>query len=386
MKRLLSLILVTVMLLSLLPAYAAPAEGGSGITVKYDFTRFEGAAKGIDTKGVVAYDKSYGFWKYRTAGNTRAISLDAKTDQITGEGAFYVQYAPANTIDNDAKQTATNKINDFYFAYELYVPKAGMYDITLDIMQVSNYGADAQVYIFPATTANSSLVSQMKAEWGTEEKVYRQGDVFTFCNPTDLKKNQYGSKSENLGEKYFDEGYHIFVFAATESNEGTGGYANRYMGIKGITLDGGPDIVPMVLTSEFDKTSVTQNGGTAKMTVTAFMSDGTEEDYTDKVTYSVTGNATVAQDGTVTGGDEGVATVTATLELPGRDALTTSQTIKVASYGVKILYTAASDAIANESSGFLSVLDEKYTNGFYRFHGLSGETGTSSSAPGGDRH
>ncbi len=382
MKRLLSLILVTVMLLSLLPAYAAPAEGGSGITVKYDFTRFEGAKNDADTK-TVSYDKSYGFWKYRAAGHSRVIQLDAQVNQTTDKTELFVRYAPSTTIDNDQNKTG-NSAKDFYFAYELYVPESGKYDIALDIMQVANYGADTQVYIFPAATGDSSLVSLMQAEWGKAEKVYRQGDVFEHCNPTDLENNRYGSRSVDLGERYFEKGNHIFVFAATDtSDKGTGDTPSRYMGIKSITLDGGPDIVPMLLTSEFDKTSVTQNGGTANMTVTAFMSDGTEEDYTDKVVYSVTGNATVAQDGTVTGGDEGVATVTATLELPEREPLTTSQTIKVASYGVRVLYTPAGDAIANKDSGFLSVLDEKYTNGFYRFHGLSGEEGTSSDAPGG---
>ena len=43
-----------------------------------------------------------------------------------------------------------------------------------------------------------------------------------------------------------------------------------------------------------------------------------------KIKGVASGNATVSQEGIITGGDEGEANVTATLEFPGRDTLTTT--------------------------------------------------------------
>ncbi|MBQ6697777.1 MAG: S-layer homology domain-containing protein, partial [Oscillospiraceae bacterium] len=382
MKRFLSLILAMVMLISLIPAYAAPAEGGSGITVKYDFTNFDGVAVDVNTKTVTDYNTSYGFWKFRAAGHGRTAAIQSVADYTTKQSTSYVHYSTNTTLVN-AENLTGNNAKDSYIAYEIYVPEAGNYDITLEYMQCGSYGAVAQMFIFPATTSDSSLLSMMQSEWNEKDKVYRQGDVFRFCNK-DIPVKNYGSAYVALGEKYFDKGNYIIAIAATDKEQGNGTYANRYMGFRSITLDGGKGSVPMALVSEAEKNAVAPNGGTAKMTVKAVMSDSSLADYSDKVTYTVIGNATVTQDGTITGGDEGDATVTATLSLEGGGKLTTSQVFKVANAGVKIKYTPVSDAIANETSGFLSVLDETYTNGFYKFHGLSGKSGTSSTAPGGN--
>ncbi|MBR2181331.1 MAG: hypothetical protein IJ949_05525, partial [Oscillospiraceae bacterium] len=131
MKRFLSLILATVMLISFVPVYAAPATGGSEIKVVYDFTSFEGAANGAVTNTLVtSYENSYEFWKYSSSGNNRNVPLKLVKDQKTGQNVLCVYCGPANTIDNDESETTSKKIADFYFAYEIYVPKTGKYDIT----------------------------------------------------------------------------------------------------------------------------------------------------------------------------------------------------------------------------------------------------------------
>ena len=377
MKRLLSLILATVMLVSLLPAYAASAEDAEGITVKYDFTSFEGAVAGADAKALVqSYDGSYGFWKYRISGKpSRDLELVEKTDKTDGIKKLFIKYGPTNTIHNDCvdKTGSPQPEEDFYVAFELNVPETGKYDITLENMQVSNYGASAQLYIFPASVQDSELVSLMKSG----DASYKQGAEFIFCNST-LDKNKYATKTETLGEREFEKGDYIFVYAATASNAGTGS-ANRFMGIRGITLDGGPDSIPMSLRSETDSSIIAPDGGTAKMSVTAVMSDGTTEDYSDKVTYSATGNATVSSDGTITGEKSGEATVTATLTDGGR-VLTTSQTVKVANAGARILYSVGTDAYAitsEEPYAYLTIPDYIMTDGFYDFYATNQDISTS---------
>ncbi len=360
MKRLLSLTLVLCMLISLIPAYAAPAEGGSGITVKYNFTEFEGAAKDVNTKGL-DYDKTYGFWKHRPAGENRDAKLASNSSLI------FVKYGPGNTISNEYSEKYTP--DDYFVAYEINVPASGWYSVTLNNAQCNAYGATTQLYILPGEKADSELDSLMKEQGET----YKFGNEFEFYN-NDIAKT-YVVKDEPLGEKYFEAGKHIVVYAATAKNGDTAP-GNAQMNIIGITLDGGSDAVPMSLTSGLDNTVVAPNGGTAKMTVEAIMSDGTVEDYSDKVVYSATGNATVTQDGIITGGEEGEATVTATLELPGCDALTTSQTVRVANAGARIFYDIgyfSAKVVADGINGgayneAVRQATYKNTDGFYAYY------------------
>ena len=353
MKRLLSLILVAVMLLSLLPAYAAPAEGEvADYGVKILYTPVSDAIANESSGFLSVLDEKYtnGFYRFHGLSASTATSSKAPGGHLL--------------IRNDGLRLH----NVAAVGFDVYIPAAGTYT-----MEMNNWHA-----------ANGRGVAVWLGEVDKVKFKYKDNDLGKQVG----SYSSYGpgeNKTSYIPGIVIDEaGWYTISFIGDTATAPEGVTWGNYCYIGDFSLTSGTgEAVPMLLTSELDKTAVTPNDGTAKMTVTAFMSDGTEEDYTDKVSYSVTGNATVAPDGTVTGGDEGVATVTATLELSGREALTTSQTIKVASYGVKILYTAASDAIANKDSGFLSVLDEKYTNGFYRFRGLSGESGTSSSAPGG---
>jgi len=368
------------MLVSLIPVYAAPAEDDQGIKVVYDFTNFEGAAAGVDTKSVTSYDTSYGFWKFRAAGHTRVAAIKTVTDYTTNKSVSYVHYSTNTTLGN-AENLTGNGAKDSYIAYEIYVPEAGNYDITFESMQSGEFGAKAQVYIFPATI-DGDILSLMQSEWDKEEKVYRQGDDFHFCNK-DIPNKNYGSEYVGLGEKYFEKGNYIIAIAATEACQANGTYANRYMGFRSLTLDGGDGVVPMYIISEADETAIAPNGGTAQMTVKVAMSDSTFEDYTDNVTYTVTGNATVTQDGIVTGGDEGEATVTATLSLEDGKTLTTSQIFKIANAGARIYYSVASDAVAKYNAGFLTILTKPYTNYFYRYYGMGTSSTTDPSKTGG---
>ena len=77
MKKFLSMVLTLAMVLTLIPAVFAAEDATSepaGITVKYDFTKFEGAALKVDKRGQ-DYAKTYGFWENRTGEYDRAVTL-----------------------------------------------------------------------------------------------------------------------------------------------------------------------------------------------------------------------------------------------------------------------------------------------------------------------
>ena len=331
MKKFLSIILALAMLMSLVPA-AFATEGEtetreySGITVKYDFTNFEGAASNVVVNELAeSYNSTYGFWKYRGDGNDRDATLLSKTDYGTDDSddtVLFVKYVTNNTIYNDV--TGKNE-NDFYIAFELNVPAAGYYNVKLNNVQVANYGATAQLYIFPGTVADDELVSLMK-----KDDTYLHGSGFEFCN-TALKHNRYGSKEEILGDKYFEKANYIFVYAVTKENAGTG-LANRQMGIKGITLDGDGDTAANYVPIVSSLSATANDDGTTTVKAEAkYMSDAVAEATDVAYTYAVaeddTDKAEIINGNIVKGKANGTATIIATAT---KNGLSSSKSIEVA--------------------------------------------------------
>ncbi|MBE6965248.1 MAG: hypothetical protein E7441_04355 [Ruminococcaceae bacterium] len=391
MKKLLSMVLALAMILSLIPAaFAAEGETGaqeySGITVKYDFTKFEGAVDKADAKEIVSsYDKSYGLWKYSTSGHTRAVPLKQVTDQKTGSFALCVNYGTNNTIDNDAKGTTSTAEKDFYFAYEIYVSKSGKYDIILENMQSGSCGADAQVFIFPAS--ESFTYTTLTSEWSSDEKGHRQGGVFSYCNKT-LGDSKFISTYVDLEDRYFDKGSYVVVFAAVEAQAGDGlTYANRYMGPMKLILDGDGEteekFIPMsMLTSVDNQELMLGETETAKMTADVYMSDGNKNTTCD-ITYTSSNDniAKVDEEGNITAVGYGAATITATATI-GDYTVSGEEEITVENpNGVKIAYKVASLATGND--GYLTYLTKDNTNGFYRYYGMATTSATDPSKTGG---
>ncbi len=358
MKRVLSLILALAMLISLVPAVSADGDAMqeySGVTVKYgmvsgsgyDFSSAESEYR-ADTKKVTFADTN-GFWSYHSASGMISVN-------IPNEYALRME-----TVVND------------WVAIKIYVPKAGKYDITLGYSfrkSSDNAAQKAGAWIVPLNNAETGK------EHTNDEIAAKltEGTVLT----TALDYNS--DTSSTTGEHYMpaivhsfpEPGVYLVVYKALEACKAGSTVARMYPGT--IILDGkGEDVVPMLLSAEMNKTAIEPNGGTAQMTVTAVMSDGSVENVTDKVTYSVTGNATLSDNGLITGCEEGEATVTATLVFTGGE-LSASKTIKVANAGAKIFYDVGTAQQALKENGFLNALTKDYTNYFYSFYGTSSKT------------
>ncbi|MBQ2743901.1 MAG: Ig-like domain-containing protein, partial [Oscillospiraceae bacterium] len=355
MKRVLSLILALAMLISLVPAVSADGESTqeySGVTVKYgmvsgsgyDFSSAESEYR-ADTKKVTFADTN-GFWSYHSASGT--ISVD-----IPNEYALRME-----TVVND------------WVAIKIYVPKAGKYDITLgySFRKSSNNAAQkAGAWIVPLNNAETGK------EHTNDEIAAKLTENTALTTALDYNSDTSSTTGEHympaIAHSFPEPGVYLVVYKALEACKEGSNVARMYPGT--IVLDGkGEDIVPMLLSAEVDKTAIAPNGGTAQMTVTAVMSDGSVENVTDKVTYSAAGNATVSDTGLITGGEEGEATVTATLAFTG-GVLSASKTIKVANAGAKIFYdigyfaTAIGGSPRNEA---VRQATYKNTDDFYQYY------------------
>ncbi|MBQ2743037.1 MAG: Ig-like domain-containing protein [Oscillospiraceae bacterium] len=389
MKKVLSIILALALIISLVPSVFADGTEGetaqeySGITVKYDFTKFEGAAVDVNTKTVTNYNTSYGFWKFRAAGNSRVAEI--LSFEETEQTVNYVKYSTNNTVDNETPGDNNKNLKDFYIAYEINVPKSGKYELELKFVKSGTYGASTQVYIFPASMSDNVFYDTMVNEQENLEKTYRQGEIFSFCDKA-IAKNKYASATVELGEKYFDKGNYIIAFAAVDKGQANGTYPNCWMGFKNIVLDGdgsnAENTVPMSIATEISKTELDLDTDdiTAQMTSKVYMSN--LDEVTDIITYESndTKVASVDETGKVTALSYGVKPVTITAKAEANGvSVESSKEISVKKTGISIAYNVGTDALAKKSDGYLTALTKDNANNFYRYYGMGTTSATNPS-------
>ncbi|MBE6966077.1 MAG: hypothetical protein E7441_08610 [Ruminococcaceae bacterium] len=327
MKKFLSIILATAMLISLIPAvFAADAE--TGIKVVYDFTDeekinsanselVEDTTRGlILDPAVFTYDATKGFWEY--AEDSYNDNAGIARDKDTGVRL---------NLDNYCFQVASNKTTNttaWWIAFKLYVPKTGTYALSTDVSAVGNL--------------TSKKKSAVNAYIFTTESVAFAGDTIREKILAGINNEQNLVNTENLKTgtsdrqtALFDQtmpltaGEHYFVFdpiittgttttniclyslTLTENGTGTG---NAIMGGK---ISGVSD------TLEIDDTATVSAIGYLSSTG-AEISD---------FTYSVEGDAVEIAGDTVTAKEAGTATIIATSASAVEGCNTITKTVKV---------------------------------------------------------
>lgn len=361
MKKILALILALCMIMTLAPAaFAAGAttetQEYSGITVKYDFTNFKGAVvynkndsttwENGNVKNVVDYLKSYGFWIYhsRYGGNP-----SGRVCQVKSESWLYLQAAVGDWV-----------------AFEINVPKAGKYDISLEHGIYTSSAADAAgMWILPLTNSDT------EKEYTDAEIDAALTDDTALTQTIDFYGDKNTSQTIDIGSYTFpSEGIYLVVYKSITA--GNGGH--MYPGT--LTLDGDgagvENAIPMSMVTSVDNAElkVGSDAATAQMSADVYMSNLST--VTDGITYTSSDEnvATVDEAGLITAKTYGTAKVTASATI-GDYTLENSEEITVNADGISIAYNVGTDACTNASNGFLTALTYDYTNGFYRYVGTN---------------
>ncbi len=324
MKRFLSTLLALALIISLVPAAFADdaaTETGmeySGITVKYDFTKFEGAAVDYSVRDEVkSYDTTYGFWKFRTRGGKGTTTRPVAVKDLTTYPCIYVQ---ART--NASGGVITFEETDFV-AFEVNVPKTGKYDVSVNNVLDGRNGGTIGVWILPGETKDNEIKGLL-----TEDTMFKNKS-FDFMNEKKLGKVTSAAEEViEFGDYDFKAGNYIFVYKVLKGNtcdkNSTEVYesTNGDMYLRGITLTGGtgavyiPMYAPLTITDD-----------TATVANTVVMSDTTAQtlDNTFTVTYDSSNKAvaTVAGNGKITKLSNGKTEITATVAKNGGVAMST---------------------------------------------------------------
>ena len=302
MKKLLSIILIAAMLISLVPAvFAADA----GIKIVYDFYNEDLAKLVADVEfdlNDLSYTASEGFWRYADDYNNRGI---IKTNKGTG----------FRTSDGYVKAIARNVniANQAYWVgFELYVPKAGNYEVKITAEAASYHTATwLEAYIFKTesvTDASEGVIQDNKL--GSKGNRFVAEDV---------------SEEHTVGTKYFDAGKYYFVFMPSTDRTASGAATSGgYVFLKKLTLTEGDGSLTVPIIS-----SLTATGNQVTATA-AKMSDNTEASdvaYSYAVADDDTALAEVDANGVVTGLADGTATIIATATKNGQSS---SKSIEVA--------------------------------------------------------
>lgn len=392
MKKVLSIILALAMLISLVPSVFADGTEGetaqeySGITVKYDFTKFEGA--GVDVSAKVDYSKTYEFWKFRARGGTKVSGGGTSTRTVTvaSQNECLQVVARANW-DTDNQNAVTYTKTD-WVAFEVKVPKAGMYEVTLNNYAYGQKAGTVGVWILPGDTSDNAINGLL-----TEGTRFAKVD---FIDESSSGKKTFVSKDTTVANKYFEAKNYIFAYKVLNGNiyNATEGAVvpddNADMYIKGVTLDGdGKDVgnaVPMSMVTSVDKAELNLDTDEkiAQMTSKVYMSN--LDEVTDIITYESndTKVASVDETGKVTALSYGVKPVTITAKAEANGvSVESSKEISVKKTGISIAYNVGTDALAKKLDGYLTALTKDNANNFYRYYGMGTTSATNPSQTGG---
>ena len=250
-----------------------PAPEYSGYKATYDFTQ-----TATDTRETT-YETTKNFWRYSGVNNGWTTDADSLKKRSYG---IQIQ-----------KLSLGN-----WAALELNVPAEGTYKVSLGHITAAQGGV-GQLYIMPAETDVDSGILNSAYKLDNTVDFYSDEQTTT---PTDTY----------LGDFTFESaGKHLLVFTYVGNSPNYTGDKNRsayYLAY--LTLDGGEDAAPMYVFAELLEEITVGTG--AKVSITALMSDGSEEKMeTSGFNFKVLDGtiASVDDSGYVSGVSEGTTTV-----------------------------------------------------------------------------
>ncbi len=380
MKRIISIVLAIALVAAMLPTFAFAAEGEDGILIKYDVhgaitklgaTWEAGTSTSKKPFTMLNWDFTNGFFNFATSSGTDGI---------------YTNHASINYSPKVGIQLAKGNS----FAIEIYVPKAGTYDMK---MLYGNSAAAAQTSVF----VNKDAVSYDEKDKVGSYECFIEGTIDKEANRTDPSQIiQLNHTFEAIVEDIeFEEAGTYFVSFYTNGSYGSVG--TFYL------IENGTGTANSIVSVEtsIDNSSLTLDAaGGAQVSIDAiYLGDGNVASdiaaYTIEYASSNNAVATVDATGKVTPISEGRAeiTVTATDSL-GATAKST-QEVTVGEYGFIFEYNIArmrgKKFVAEWSAENYNAADEagkaniiksgEYANityeassGFFKFAGTNADT------------
>ncbi len=297
MKKLLSLVLVFVMLVGMLPAFAS---GADGITITYDPALLEYGVNIAD----ISYDLTKSFYSYhsRKEGWSPAHG-DFRINGDPGKGMMAHHYTAGD-----------------WYAIELNVPVAGEYDVSIECIK-RTYGSN-KAYIYILDPEESKDIEANL----TEENKFAEKSF----NDTENYKN---SETATGKINFETAGKYLLVVQGTEK------WTHTIIGKIVLSSGNGTAIMGSVMSVENKNLHI---GETTNAAVSLYYSDGGSALlYPDEKSYesSDISVATVDSLGVITAVGEGTAEITATVDWKGTEYKSTTRiTVVSKSSDVKIVY------------------------------------------------
>ncbi len=330
MKRLLSVLLAIIMVATLLPVGQVFAEEGeeenTGIVIKYDIlgavTKLGASWESGDSTSkkpftMLNWDFTDGFFNFADS---------------SGVDGIYTNHSSINYSPKVGIQLASGN----RFALEIYVPKAGTYDMKMFYGNSKNY-AQTSVYV------NKDAVSYETSDMVGAYECRVEGTIDKEANRTDPSQIiQLNHTFEAVVEDIeFDEAGTYFV--SFRSNGSYGSVGTFYL-----IEDGTGTANPIVsLETSIDNSSLTLDGeGEAQMSIDSiYLGDGNVASdisaYTVEYTSSNDDVAKVDNTGKITAVGAGEAKITATVTDSFGAMVASTQKVVVSEYGYILEYNIA---------------------------------------------
>ncbi|MBQ9984993.1 MAG: Ig-like domain-containing protein, partial [Oscillospiraceae bacterium] len=328
MKRIISLAIILVMMISMLPTVSVGAAlEPSGVKVTYNVA-VSSVASGATMENVT-YTDTNGFWKFEGKHGTATV---------TRNSGYGVQVAP--------------NLNAWW-AIRIYVPASGSYNLKFNHGKVSNGGV-ASIYFGAADSGASAIAG------GTS--------IGTVCfYGTGTKNNESTAGSVDVSEP----GEYIIVLKATGAGDGAGTGTGRRQYFDKIILEGGNALAPMSATLKNAAVELSAGESAAAEVDKIYMSDGSEYSGAMTLGTPVSGNESVAKgeaNGKVKGVSEGETTVSIPVMVNGI-TVKAEMAVKVVGAavpeGIKAIYSMAVSSV--ESGATMENITFADTNGFWQF-------------------
>ena len=283
-KRLLSLILAIVMILSFVPVYSFAEDETelSGAKIVYEFQQVGKSYNSTLGTDITAYkgEHTNGFWQGAFVHNVDGKS-GTQGPHMNASYGLFMRYVGS------------------WAAIKINVPTSGVYNkLSMKVHSIAAASTDIDVYIAPASTELSDSL-----------------DVTTLpvlAQNVDISKLYAQNSANTLGvidadiNKYIAAGEYYLIFKV-EGGKYTDGKADSQSRIYTITLSGGDNAVPMNVKANMD-TELLKIEETGNIELTGYLSDGNEFDvYLASLSFKSLDEsiATVNESGEVTGVAEG---------------------------------------------------------------------------------
>ncbi len=306
----------------------------AGITVKYDVSamvkKFSAEGKSIhgadsfDGLGynVYTYDTTNGFFTYAANKTKDIYSWDEAgydySVTLTRDVTKMRNFDTAAGLQFLSQYVTKEGIFNSWFALKIKVPVSGVYtpkvtyakykkdgDTKLDYFLIKDDGSEMSELLSEAnlTTASAGYIGSKSCEDLTQKGSQTIIVNEAFDDPVNL-----------------DEGEYYLVYKPRVVKNATN-WEGNYSFASDFTLDGGniKDPEPMMARFHSDKETIYSNGGTAKVSATVYLSDGTTTEVENVTVTSLTDFAEVNNTfGVIIGRENGIAKFRAEVNYAGK--------------------------------------------------------------------